>query len=113
MPKNPHAGVRLYWRRTRPEIGDRQIKLPIGKMIARWGAAHSAPKALATSVNASSKKLVYLKYPSYRLSVLAVAVVVMEVMHPRNWMMMPGRTMSIVSVSREKRLMMRPEGVVS
>ena len=41
------------------------------------------------------------------------SVVTMDVMHPKNWMMIPGNTMSIVSVSREKRLMMRPLGVVS
>ena len=32
---------------------------------------------------------------------------------PKNWMMMPGRMMSIVSVSLENLLMTRPLGVVS
>ena len=40
-------------------------------------------------------------------------VVVMDAMHPRNCTMIPGRMMSMVSVSRLKRLMMRPDGHVS
>jgi hypothetical protein len=33
--------------------------------------------------------------------------------HPRNWMKMPGKLLSTTSVSLEKRLMIRPDGVVS
>ena len=42
-----------------------------------------------------------------------MSVVMMFEMHPRNCTTMPGNTISIVSVSRLKRLMMRPLGVVS
>ena len=41
------------------------------------------------------------------------SVVTMLVMQPRNWMMMPGRMVSMVSVSRENLLITRPLGVVS
>ena len=42
-----------------------------------------------------------------------IRVVMMFEMHPRNCTTMPGKTMSMVSVSRLKRLMILPLGVVS